>query len=87
MADQISTTLRKALGKLTAQQTQVNRQISAIEAALAALGGARSAGADGGRRRRGMTPAARKAVGKRMKAYWAKRRAEAGKGKAAKASK
>jgi hypothetical protein len=29
-----------------------------------------------GRKRRGMSPAQRKAVGKRMKAYWAKRRAE-----------
>jgi len=30
------------------------------------------------RKRRGMSPAQRKAVGKRMKAYWAKRRAEKG---------
>lgn len=85
MADQISITLRKALGKLTAQQAQINRQISAIEAALGALGGGANKRADGGRRRRGMTAAARKAIGKRMKAYWAKRRAD--KGKAARGSK
>jgi hypothetical protein len=41
-----------------------------------------SASVDGaaprGRKRRGMSPAQRKAVGERMRAYWAKRRAEKG---------
>jgi hypothetical protein len=79
MADQISSTLRKALGKLTAQKAHLDRQISAIEAALGALGGSQRA--NGARSRKGMSTAARKAIGKRMKAYWAKRRAEAAKGK------
>jgi hypothetical protein len=84
MADQISITLRKALGKLTAQKAHLDRQISAIEAALGALGG--SPRANGARSGKGMSAAARRAIGKRMKAYWAKRRAEAAKGKS-KASK
>jgi hypothetical protein len=79
MADQISSTLRKALGKLTAQKAHLDRQISAIGAALGALGG--SPRATGARTRKGMSPAARRAIGKRMKAYWAKRRADAAKGK------
>lgn len=84
MEDQIAITLRKALGKLTAQKAQLDGQVAAIEAALDALGG--SPRADGARSRKGMSPAARKAIGKRMKAYWAKRRADAAKGKS-KASK
>jgi hypothetical protein len=79
MDDQISITLRKALGKLAAQKAHLDGQISAIEAALSALGG--SPRASGARSRKGMSPAARRAIGKRMKAYWAKRRAEAAKGK------
>ena len=79
MADQIAITLRKALGKLAAQKARLDRQISAIEAALGALGG--SLRANGARGRKGMSAAARRAIGKRMKAYWAKRRAEAARGK------
>jgi hypothetical protein len=79
MDDQISITLRKALVKLAAQKAQLDGQISAIEAALSALGG--SPRANVARSRKGMSPAARRAIGKRMKAYWAKRRADAAKGK------
>lgn len=79
MDDQISITLRKALVKLAAQKAQLDGQISAIEAALSALGG--SPRANAARSRKGMSPAARRAIGKRMKAYWAKRRADAAKGK------
>ena len=85
MANDITATLRKALGKLTSQKQRLDRQISAIETALGALGGrSRQANGPGGGRR--MSPAARRAIGRRMKAYWAKRKAEAAKGKA-KASK
>ena len=80
MANDITATLRKALGKLTSQKQRLDRQISAIETALGALGG-RSQQADGARRGRRMSPAARRAIGRRMKAYWAKRKAEAAKGK------
>lgn len=85
MANDITVTLRRALTKLSSQKQRLDRQISAIETALGALGGApQAAGAPRGRRR--MSPAARRAIGKRMKAYWAKRKADAsrGKGKASK---
>ena len=78
MANDITATLRKALGRLTSQKERLDRQISAIETALGALG--RSPQAAGARRGKRMSPAARRAIGKRMKAYWAKRRA-ANKGK------
>ena len=82
MANDVKTTLRKALGKLTSEKARLDQQISAIRTALGALGRPQKANrARGGRR---MSPAARRAVGRRMKAYWAKRRAEASKGKASK---
>lgn len=83
MANDITATLRKALGKLTADKARLDRQITAIQTALGALGG-RTPAANGARGGRRMSAAARRAVGKRMKAYWAKRRAEATKGKASK---
>ena len=79
MANDITATLRRALGKLTSQKERLEGQISAIETALGALG--RSPQAAGGRRGKRMSPAARRAIGKRMKAYWAKRRASVNKGK------
>ena len=80
MANDITATLRKALGRLSSQKAQLDRQIAAIETALGALGRSpQRAGARRGGRR--MSPAAKRAVSRRMKAYWAKRRAEANKGK------
>ena len=84
MANDITATLRKALGRLSSQKQRLDQQISAIETALGVLG--RSPQGGGARGRRRMSPAARRAIGRRMKAYWAKRKAEAAKGKA-KASK
>ena len=84
MANDITVTLRRALGKLSSQKQRLDRQISAIETALGALRRSPQAGGPRGRRR--MSPAARRAIGKRMKAYWAKRKADAARGKA-KASK
>ena len=80
MANDITVTLRRALTNLSSQKQRLDRQISAIETALGALGRAPQAGAPRGRRR--MSPAARRAIGKRMKAYWAKRKADAARGKA-----
>ena len=37
MANDITTTLRQALGKLSSERQQLDRQISAIEGALGAL--------------------------------------------------
>ena len=80
MANDITVTLRQALGKLSSQKQRLDQQISAIETALAALGRSlQGRGARSGRRT--MSPAARRAVGRRMKAYWAKRKAEAAKGR------
>ena len=84
MANDITVTLRRALTQLSSQKQRLDRQISALETALGALGRAPQAGAPRGRRR--MSPAARRAIGRRMKAYWAKRKADASRGKA-KASK
>ena len=84
MANEITVTLRRALTKLSSQKQRLDGQISAIETALGALGRAPQAGTPRGRRR--MSPAARRAIGRRMKAYWAKRKADAARGKA-KASK
>ena len=85
MANDITATLRKALGRLSSQKQRLDQQISAIEGALGALGrSGQGGGARAGRRR--MSPAARRAIGRRMKAYWAKRKADAARGKA-KASK
>jgi len=82
MADEVASTLRKALGKLNSQRAHLDRQISALEAAIGLLG--RQPQTNGPRGRRGMSAAQRRAVGKRMKAYWAKRRQAAAKAKAAK---
>jgi hypothetical protein len=82
MANDITTTLRKALGKLTSETARLDRQISAIQTALGTLGG-RSPQGNGARGGRRMSPAARRAVGRRMKAYWAKRKAGAAKSKTA----
>ncbi len=72
MADGVRTTLRKALARLHSEKERIDRQIGAMETALGALAGRiRPAG----RVRRRMSAAARRAIGRRMKAYWAKRRA------------
>ena len=86
MANDITATLRKALGTLSLQRQRLDQQISAIEGALGALGGRSSQGGRARAGRRTMSAAAQRAVGRRMKAYWAKRKAEAAKvrGKASK---
>jgi hypothetical protein len=80
----VTSNLRQALAKLTAEKQRIERQAAAIQEALRAVngtgGGRRSAGASvvsrgATRGRRRMSPAERKAVGRRMKAYWAKRKA------------
>jgi Arc/MetJ-type ribon-helix-helix transcriptional regulator len=82
----VSETLRQALSKLETEKGRIDRQIAAVREALKATGPGANAGsmvpttrAKRGRRR--MSPSQRKAVGARMKAYWAKRRGGASKGK------
>jgi len=86
----VTSNLRQALAKLTAEKRRIERQSAAIQEALRAVNGTggerRSSGARVAKRgaRRGrqrMSPAERKAVARRMKAYWAKRRAGASKAK------
>ena len=80
MATDVLGTLRKALAELRAEKSRVDGQITVMESAFNALNGQRPVSGRR-RRRRGMSAEARRALGKRMKAYWAKRRAEAAKGK------
>jgi hypothetical protein len=79
-------TLRQAIGKLLTEKTRIERQIVGLRQALTAMGestdGAQVRRSAASRRAsRGMSPAARKAVSARMKAYWAKRKAARGKSK------
>ena len=85
----VTKTLNQALRKLEADRARVGGQIASLEQALRAVGGqqvSRSAGpADTTpRKRRSMSAAARKAVSRRMKTYWAKRRRAKAKGSAIK---
>jgi hypothetical protein len=84
----ISGALRQALVSLMAEKARIERQIVGLRQALRAGVGARldggrptGRGARARRVRRRMSPAARAALSARMKAYWAKRRAGASKGK------
>jgi hypothetical protein len=84
MLTDVTSTLRQALSRLAAERQRIDRQTAAIQEAMRALNGggdgrgASSVKATTGKSKRGrrqMSPAERKAVGRRMKAYWAKRRA------------
>ena len=79
----VTTVLRKALSELESQKARLDRQIAALHAALDgdAATSAPNSTRTPSRRRPRMNAAARRAVGLRMKAYWAKRR-EAAKVKA-----
>ena len=80
----VTNTLKDALAKLIAEKRRIERQAAAIQEALRAVNGAddgqRSLSArvvtrGAKRSRRRMSPAERKAVARRMKAYWAKLKA------------
>ena len=79
MAIDVTTTLRRALIQLQAEKARVDRQIAAIQSVLTSGSpqGRRKRGRPAGRKsaRKGMSAATRRAVSRRMKAYWAKRRA------------
>ncbi len=81
----VTNMLKDALAKLTAEKRRIERQ-TAARAVNGATDGQRlpgprvtTRGAKPARRR--MTPAERKAVARRMKAYWAKRRGASSKRK------
>lgn len=88
MAIDLTKPLRKALAELQAEKERIDRQIAAIQRVLAAgsTRRQRARGRSTADRRQGRKPtsaAARKAASRRMKAYWAKRRADTAKEKGA----
>jgi Arc/MetJ-type ribon-helix-helix transcriptional regulator len=87
MAPSITAVLRKALRRLEAEQQRIDQQIAAIRSILGDAGDGRGRATPKLRlrpkaKRPHMSAAARRAVSQRMKTYWAKRKAAAGKGKA-----
>jgi hypothetical protein len=77
MADRIRSSLTKVLKQLHLERARIERQVSALSAAIGQLGGSKKKASRkaGQRRRRAMSAVQKRAVSKRMKAYWAKRRA------------
>ena len=79
MLPNLTAPLRKALHTLEAEKRRIDRQLAAVRAALETLGGkgqrTPSPYTRARARRRRMSAAARRAVSRRMKAYWAKRKA------------
>ena len=87
MMASVTSTLRRALRQLERERERIDRQISAIRSVLQESGTTRTPASLAKPRRpkskrRQMSAAARRAVSQRMKAYWEKRKAAAGKGKA-----
>ena len=83
----VTSALRNALRQLENERERIDRQITAIRAVLdeSATARALASRATPSRptpKRREMSAAARRAVSQRMKAYWEKRKAAAGNGKA-----
>lgn len=78
MLPKVTAPLRKALHQLEAEKQRIDHQITTVQAALKVLGdtnrGTRAASTRAKVRPHRMSAAARGAVSKRMKAYWAKRR-------------
>ncbi len=84
----VTTTLRKALTELEGERKRIDHQVAAIKNALTTLAGrppreGHRAARPRKAAKRSMSAAARKAVSRRMKAYWATRKAGAAKGKGA----
>ena len=74
MVNDVQGVLAKALTKLRTEKSKIDRQISALQTALAAVRNTGSDHAVAPRPRRKMSAEARRALATRMKAYWAKRR-------------
>jgi hypothetical protein len=75
MTESAQVVLQKTLSQLVAQKARTEREIKAVEAALVSIG-VKSPKLAARRRRKPMNAAERKSVSKRMKAYWAKKRAQ-----------
>jgi hypothetical protein len=68
--------LKKTLRTLEAQRAQTEAEIRIVRSALAVMG-VQNPRLAARAKRKPMSPAERKSVSKRMKAYWAKKRAKA----------
>ena len=66
--------LKKTLSQLVAQKARTEKEIKAVQTALAAIG-ITSPNLVARRKRRPMSTAERRSVSRRMKTYWAKKRA------------
>jgi len=77
MANEIQRVIEPALRKLRSEKSRIDRQISALQTAVAAVRNISSDNAVAPRPRRRMSAEARRALATRVKAYWAKRRASA----------
>jgi hypothetical protein len=84
----VTATLHRAMQSLRSERNRIDGQIRAVQTALGistnSHTGSNSYRPTSSRRRR-MSPAARRALSKRMKAYWAAKRRTGGKAKRAKA--
>ena len=79
----VTKTLNQAMRELESDRARVLGQIAALEQALRAVDGRRGPdplSTPTRRKRRSMSAAERKAVSRRMKAYWAQRRRAKAKG-------
>ena len=76
MAVDVKKTLKSALAELESKRAEIDRQIAGIQAALGATSKATVASRPR-RKRRKLTAAEKKAISRRMKASWAKRKSAA----------
>ena len=76
MVPRATVVLQETLRSLNAEKLKIERKIAAVRSALAVIAGPRPH-LIGRRKRKPMTPAERRSVSRRMKAYWARRRAKA----------
>jgi hypothetical protein len=82
MAIDVTKTLRQALAALEAEKARISRQIESIQQVIASgrlapRQAKRRIGTPDKKKRPPLSATARKAVSQRMKAYWAKRKAQA----------
>jgi hypothetical protein len=75
-----STTIQAAVAELRAERELIDRALKVLEGAGQGAGNGRAASLRRPGGRKPMSAAQRRAVGLRMKRYWAKRRAEKVKG-------
>jgi hypothetical protein len=74
MIPDAQTILKRTLSRLEAQSAKIDREIRAVKTALRELGVTAPSLANR-RKRRPMGASERRSVSKRMKAYWAKKKA------------